>query len=350
MVKIFHTIAGQYENIGDAMHRRVLVEWLGKSADMHVYVGAAPDSFLDAVNIDSSHTLYRSVSSWLRACLSASAEDAFVFTSGQMRLRPKRLLGELALFPFVWRMKRQGVAVLRVGVEALPHTALSPSLFNSLIRHTECVWRDEKSREIFSCGTVIPDLAFAEYNDGGEAGDVLAVSMRGDRKYPSRKWFDLVRHIASVHKLRPVTLTQVRRDSRRNAEIASELGCDHIDWSSDMSHVLQERRLNAVYREASVVLSDRLHVLIAGANHHAVPTSPQSEYNEKVNKHFSVIGLKDVAFNLCNLSTAEAKNRVDDLPDTRDKVLACLKEAKLKLTCVQEKGLQFLKGSESRVV
>jgi len=347
MTRIFHTIVGQYENIGDAMHRRVLVEWLGKSADMHVYVGAAPDSFLDAINIDSNHhILYRSVSSWLRGCLSASAEDAFVFTSGQMRLRPKRLLGELALFPFVWRMKRQGVAVLRIGVEALPHAVLSPSLFNSFIRHTECVWRDEKSREIFSCGTVIPDLAFKEFNDSGKRGDVLAVSMRGDRKYPSQKWFSLVRHIARIHELRPVTLTQVRRDSHRNAEIASELGCDHVDWSSNVSHVVQEKRLNAVYCEASVVLSDRLHVLIAGANHHAVPISPQSEYNEKVNKHFRVIGLKDVAFNLRNLSMAEAKCKVDNLPHTRNKVLTCLKEAKLKLTRVQEDGLKFLKESE----
>ena len=341
MANAFLTITGQYENIGDAMHRRVLVQWIRKRADLHLYVGGAPDSFLRAVTVGPSDKVYRSLPQWLAKCASLSSGDAFVFSSGQMRLRPKRFLGEIALLPLITKMRSQGVTILRLGVEALPHTLLPPYIFNRLIRQTECLWRDEKSRKIFSHGTVAPDLAFAEFNDSGRGGDILAVSMRGDKEYPSSKWFDVVNHIAEVHKLRPVTLTQVRRDSDRNGEIASELECEHVTWPNSIPHTVQEKQINAVYREASIVLSDRLHVLIAGVNHHAVPISPQSEYNAKINKHFSTIGLEEIAFNLRDTPVSEAKSRAEDLPHNRREDLDHARKAKQKLIQLQKETYLF---------
>jgi hypothetical protein len=67
-MKVFIPVVGQVINIGDTLHRKILISWLRKeSLQLHIYVGNSPQSFLDALELKEQDIIYKSLSKWLCA-------------------------------------------------------------------------------------------------------------------------------------------------------------------------------------------------------------------------------------------------------------------------------------------
>ncbi|PSR41894.1 hypothetical protein C7T36_06535 [Rhodococcus sp. AD45-ID] len=168
---------------------------------------------------------------------------------------------------------------------------------------TLVTWRDGPSRDWSGFGHVLPDWAFAIASQRESAGGsvappprtLLAISMRGDRDFPSRDWFDAVRAILDENNLTPVLVTQVVRDGARSQEIARELGSGTtvFGWTGDTSHAAHESQVRDIYLRSSAVVSDRLHALVLGATEGAVPLPLTVGSSEKLQRTLAVVGLDE---------------------------------------------------------
>lgn len=209
----------------------------------------------------------------------------------------KRLRLELLLAPILLSIRIRKGMVFRIGVavHSSKHFQIG-ALWRLLLRSTSLLyWRSEASARIFGRGSLIPDLAFAElrpelHNQTGR--DILAVTMRFDRPYPSKNLIKAVRLFADRHALRIVTVSQVRRDSDRAIQLAKDLcAVEAITWPNERSIQEQEQQLFPIYTKAAIIVSDRLHALIAAMNMGATPACMLTASSNKVADHFSVLGI-----------------------------------------------------------
>ncbi|UOG21060.1 hypothetical protein MTX80_18915 [Gordonia amicalis] len=77
-------------------------------------------------------------------------------------------------------------------------------------------------------------------------------------------------------------VTQVRADGVRSGQLAEELKADLISWPTSVSAKDQESRLQAIYREAAVCLTDRLHVAALCIREGAFPIVYSSRSDSKL--------------------------------------------------------------------
>jgi len=117
--------------------------------------------------------------------------------------------------------------------------------------------------------------------------------------------------VASLHGLEIVTVTQVKRDHENGLRVAAALGGAHIDWPASSGHAEQETRLRELYRRAALVVSDRLHVLIAAATEGASVLSASAGATSKAARNFDTIGLTDVHVDLSGASPEYLRSRVE---------------------------------------
>jgi|SRR5690554_169079 len=314
-MKIFIPVVGQLINIGDTLHRKVLISWLrGKSTELHIYVGNAPKSFIDALDLKEEDVVYSSISKWLFAVIFKDflKEKLFIFNPGEITFSNSRLVKELVLFPFYSYIRLTGGKILRIGVAAQSDIKIKYKwIWDKLIGFSNQIyWRTHKSSEIFKKGVVIPDLAFykIDQNIDYEKKYTLVISMRGDRKLPSQKWFEAIKEFQKANNLEIVVVSQVKIDNQRSKEIAAKLGGDCYIWENQYDHNQQEMIVNEIYRKSKIAVSDRLHVLIAAYTKGVIPTDISVVESNKVQDHFDVLPLKDVSVFESQLSKNEIIN------------------------------------------
>lgn len=300
-MKIFIPVVGQFTNIGDVLHRREFLKWIQPAGQLHVYVGAAPKSFVDGLKLDDGNVIYTNLWKWMGAiCLSGYGKTVFAFNPGEIRLGNKRMKGEILLFPIQLLVRLKAGHILRVGIAAMSNSKTSLLWFWKflLLPTTILYWRTLHSQRLFKRGKVIPDLAFSDVTATdfiSERRKILAVSMRVDRVMPSDNWFTALQKFANDNNYTLKVVSQVRMDNSRTLEISQRLKCEGVIWPDHFSHLDQEKVLNKIYDETVLVLSDRLHVLIAAYSKGAVPANILSAPSEKVQHHFSVVGLENVS-------------------------------------------------------
>ncbi|UDF12451.1 hypothetical protein LH407_09815 [Antiquaquibacter oligotrophicus] len=152
-------------------------------------------------------------------------------------------------------------------------------------------------------GRSTPDTAFQEAlqidNDLDRRSGVI-ISMRAKRDFPSDAWFAAIAQVVGDRKV--ITLSQVREDEDRSREIAtrlSDLGADaRLDPWGSRSDLEQERYVRALYGQSSLVISDRLHVLILASCAGSVPLEITEHAPSKAEEHFAAIGYTGVSLNL----------------------------------------------------
>jgi|SRR5690606_28165355 len=301
-MKIFIPVVGQVINIGDTLHRKILISWLRqKSTQLHVYVGNTPQSFIDALELKEEDVVYKSISKWLLAILFKDflRRKLFIFNPGEITFSNSRLVKELALFPFYLYIKVTGGKILRIGVAAQSDIKIAQKwLWNGLINFSNNIyWRTIKSAKLFKKGEIIPDLAFYKIDDSIDytKKTVLAISMRGDRQLPSEKWFDAVKEFQQRNNLQIAVVSQVKIDNDRSQEIAAKLDGDCYIWGNDSDHNQQEDIVNEIYRKSKIAISDRLHVLIAAYTKGVIPTDISVVESNKVQDHFDVLPIEKVS-------------------------------------------------------
>lgn len=298
-MKIFIPVVGQFTNIGDTLHRKILISWLKKNdVQLHVYVGKAPKSFIEALHLRSSDKIYTSYFNWALSMLGSSIRQtvSFIYNPGELTMSSKRLVLELGLLPFHFFIKLRKGQILRIGVAAKSDINIRfKSLWNKIFSFSSKIyWRTEKSKSVFVKGVIIPDLAF--YDTDAEIDFTkkkkLVISMRGDRELPKQKWYEVIKSFSNQNNLQIVVVSQVRIDNKRTEEIAKKLNAKSYIWEEALSHNQQEEILNDLYRESIMAISDRLHVLIAAFTKGVIPVNLTASFSNKVQDHFDVVGIE----------------------------------------------------------
>jgi hypothetical protein len=170
-------------------------------------------------------------------------------------------------------------------------------------------WRDTKTAEFFG-GKVMPDLAFGQSGAGPSAArEVGVISLRSDRPLPSDEWFSAVSGFLGELGLTPIIVTQVKRDDSRSAHIADRMTARLVPWLEGAHHH-QEDLLREVYGRARVVISDRLHVLIAATIDGALPIAALTDHSDKIERHFDAVGMGGVSFSTVGMTAPEVLTRL----------------------------------------
>lgn len=301
---LFVPLVGQFDNIGDVFLRRQLAGWIGDCGPSSVLVGDAPEEFVEALGLPASSTVFRSLPNWLSKIAGAPRGSSYVYKPGEIQLSAPGMKEHVGLLPVVGLLKARGGRVARVGVGAragspifskfcAPSTALSDISW----------WRDDFTRQVMGSGTVIPDLAFAEGSPASEWAEtgrrLLIVSLRGDRVPPRNAWCEGIRIFAEHAGLEMVVLSQVRRDDVMATEVAERLGARCELFASERS-LAHEDKVRKLYRAATLVVSDRLHVLIGAVTEGATVKAAVDGGSQKIARHFAVLDSVDVSVDTSN--------------------------------------------------
>ena len=346
MRKVFAVGRGQYENVGDIILRRQLLDWIRPGGELHVYVGRSPAGYDDGLRLSPDDHLYRSLPAWYWAALTHAVQGraAYVFKPGEIQLTLVGMKEHLSLLPLLLALRLRGGRAIRAGVGTrnyapVPRALMRPSIALSDVT----LWRDVATAEYMGTGTAMPDLAFGEgadddtlasFRNPSAERNALVVSLRGDeatRPYPSQAWLDAVRTFAERHGLQIWSVTQVRTDDERTVRLAEDLGGRALRWDESTGHEEQERDLRALYARTAIVLSDRLHVVIAAFTEGAVPVGSPVGDSDKVSRHFRTIGIDDVSINAASNSVEELSQRLESLIARRAEMFDCLLVARARL-------------------
>lgn len=360
---VFAVARGQYENVGDVLLRRPLLRWARESGGrLHVYVGHSPDGYDEGLALDPQDVVYRSFARWyvalLRSALAGRASS--LFKPGEIQLTLVGTKEHLVMLPAVALVRARGGAVLRVGAGArgfapLPRALVRPSIL--LTTYTR--WRDERTAAYLGGGPAMPDLGYAEgaddatlraARDDDASRDVLVVSFRSDsevapRPYPTPAVLDAVRRYAAEQGLQTWVVTQVSVDDERSHRLAADLGAQVLGWPEPTGHDQQEERLRALYRRTRVVLSDRLHVVIAALTEGAAPVSLQLDASDKAARHLSTIGIHDVTVDATGLDADTVLARVRAAAARRTEAIDALLAARGRLAAVRSDVVRLLGGA-----
>ncbi|MGC5172938.1 glycosyltransferase [Microbacterium sp. DT81.1] len=352
---IFAVGRGQYENIGDIILRRPLLDWARAAGTLHVYVGNSPDGYDEGLGLRPEDHVYRSFGRWyaalLRSALRGRAHS--VYKPGEVQLTLIGMKEHVTMLPAVSLVRLRGGTVSRVGVGArnfapFPRALMWPS--NALSSYTR--WRDDRTAAYLGHGPASPDLGFyegmpddelvASLGDGRAERDLLVVSLRADaevapRPYPDGEWFAGIRGAADALDLRICVVSQVSVDDGRSHRLAADLGgAEVVSWPESRGHGPQEARLREVYRRTAVVASDRLHVLIAGLTEGSGAVGLQLDDSDKISRHFSTIGLEDLTINSTGLTGDELADRIVRIARRRREQVGALLLARERLRATKQ--------------
>lgn len=309
---VFVILTGVSGNLGDAVIRRRVLEWSRGLGRIHAYVGRTTDGWLEQLQMRPEEAVYRANRrrDWLKKLVFGPGPKVLVFDPGEVPLGTAHLKSELMFLAIVIAVRMRGGVVFRPPRAVGDYNPLVGAIYRLSSRFTQMtLWRDSESMSRMRVGVLTPDTAFGEPSskDPGVERDVLLISMRGKRPLPSDAWFDGIAAFAREAGLHIVAASQVDEDERRSEEIAAKFGSDIASFEpwGDRSDLEQERIVRELYKRCSLVISDRLHVLILSAQAGAVPTELAPSPKPKVRTHFATIGFDDVSFDTAGASAEE---------------------------------------------
>ncbi|MET3932809.1 polysaccharide pyruvyl transferase family protein [Arthrobacter sp. OAP107] len=326
-------LTGAYGNIGDAVIRRRVLNWVRDLGEIHAYVGNAPGGWIEQMGFEPDDRVYSAASSfsWMKLVFAPRRPKALVFDPGEISLARNSIRSELLTLALTFLVRMRGGVVVR------PPRGISQSSGLGLFVHRLGarfakinLWRTQRSFDIVGDGSVVPDTAFQEPFVPGLPWDqrrTLVISMRGKRKFPSDAWFSSMDLLAQDHGYCVVVLSQVREDEERSREIAERLKGRHLEWGSrsDLDH---ERLVRGVYSESAVVISDRLHVLVLAAVAGCIPIEVSDSPRTKVSEHFAQIGVHNMVIDSAIHSAEDIVRRAKDACRQRSRTQRALSVAR----------------------
>lgn len=292
--RLFASIDAQYENYGDLLIRRLLLAEFSQHQKV-VLDSGAPSWWAPAVLEGESARLQPSVQ-WLFHVLGARKGDVLALSPGAFPLSRKQIPREaVQLLLALWLWVR-GARVARFQRSIPSQSSRAARLLHSLAcRASEiCLWRDDASAKLVGVGTVAPDMALLWRPDTPSCSDKrsLVISLRGDRREQlSAGDLGSLADLALGLDLEIVCVSQVERDNAQADYLASVLPTKQtFTWHPEES-IRREVQLLEIYGESSIVVSDRLHVLLIGAISGAVPVCVKPRDNPKITGAFAAAGI-----------------------------------------------------------
>jgi hypothetical protein len=353
--QIFVPARGQFDNIGDILLRRQLLDWLRGNGPLHVYLGRSPEGYAEGLRLQPEDVQYRSFKEWYLAALRSAARGSasYVFKPGEIQLTLIGMKEHLSMLPVLALVRARMGVVARVGVGSrnfarVPRALIWPSIALSNLT----LWRDSATADYLGNGSVMPDLGFGEGGGGtvdhsAEGRNLLIVSMRADQPYPSPQWLAAVRDIAARHGLQIRAVTQVVRDNDKTIRLAADLGGEADGWDGT-GHDEQEERLRELYRRAVIAVSDRLHVLVGAVTEGAVPAAMLVNSSDKIARHFAAAGIHDVSIATTGVSATELTTRLEHLIGRRAGIQRQLLAARGELRSANDRLDRVLSGAPAR--
>jgi hypothetical protein len=272
---VYYSIAAQWDNLGDIEIRNAVLTWmLQRSHRVVVFTGAMPASYIDAfytdpfVSLESSAVRYQ-VRLWIDV---VRRRASIVFAPGPQVFGPK--LKSMAKSAVNWinvtGVRASGGRVLAVGRSLRGDGRLALLLERHVIAKFHLyVVRDTRSSTVVNRPLRgAPDLAFAGVGMS-LSRELVVISLRGDRPIDFAGLQRLCDWVRSQG-LRPVLVTQVKRDNEHHRLLADKLSVECVFWESE-SHSEQIARVKDTYSQARMVISNRLHALIFGLEYGAIP-------------------------------------------------------------------------------
>ena len=293
---VYYSVASQEDNLGDIVIRRNVLRWIEDSGcKVHVFGGAMPKDYVDALILAPSVTIHHSPKSFTAAWIRSSSRrrSALVYAPGpRVAVSTFQSAKSAAIMLAMTGITRlSGGPVLGVGGAVRGTSSLALRLHQVTASiSTDYSVRDEVSSAFLTARSrLVPDVAFADSRPLDLVPDepTLAISMRFDRKHDHVAIRSLIREACRVG-LRPVLVTQVRRDQENHQKMANDLKIELCGWNGQ-SHTEQLIRIDHAYRNAAVVVSDRLHACIFGARHGAVIINAETAASSKLTSTLSTV-------------------------------------------------------------
>lgn len=339
---VFVPMIGQYENIGDIVLRRPLMNWLRDAGTLHVFIGNAPAGYAEGLGVRPEDVVYRSFGAWFLAAAKAAlrGNGHYAFKPGEIQLSLPGLKEHVSVLPLLALIRLRGGRVIRIGSGARNFAPGPRALMKPSIAMSELVmWRDGRTAAYMGSGGVMPDMGFWEGEpvdamQPSEARNALIVSMRGDREQATGEWIDAVKEFAATNNLEVWVVTQVLRDSELSQSLATALGGKLLDWDGTR-HDDQEKELRNLYRRTAVAISDRLHVLIAAFTHGAAPVGLLAYNSDKIDRHFEAAGISGVSLSLADKNKAQIIEHLGSQMMRRTQMLSRLVDARQRMQAVR---------------
>lgn len=287
--KTFTSIAAQPDNLGDIEIRRTLLNWvIGDGGELVVFTGAMPQEYVEAFELPDSVELVSSSAQFERRLIGAALTRRanIAFAPGPQVLAPslRATAKSFANLLNIAAVRVTGGGAIAVGRSFRGSGKLTALVERANVRMLNIyVARDEVSAGVL--GRPLrhaPDLAFASTNDTqpSASGTHVVLSFRSDRPIDLPGLKRLVERL-STEGLRPIVVTQVRRDDSQHAKLASELGIEFLSWTTQ-SYSEQFEAVNRIYSESVAVISNRLHALILGIQANALPVGLVDRGSDKL--------------------------------------------------------------------
>lgn len=330
---VFVILTGAYGNIGDAMIRRRVLQWVRDDARIHAYIGSAPDAWAEQMDFTDSDEIYRSDRQWtwmLRAIFGRGPR-ALVFDPGEVNLKSSCIVIEVqtALLTLAVSMRRG--RIIRPPRGLAPESPFLKRLHRMAAGlSTVSFWRDQQSAESMGLGESVPDTAFQEFLEDTppvSQRKIVVVSMRAARPMISGETIEVLKNITQGRGWSIVCTSQVKVDEPRTRDLAERLGATFLAWG-ESSDAEQERRLRALYLKTAMVVTDRLHIAILGAALGAVPAELVPNPNGKIDRHFNQVGLDGISLDARSSSIEEQREFLETLLERRLEIVNALRTAK----------------------
>ncbi|MDT9593564.1 polysaccharide pyruvyl transferase family protein [Nocardioides zeae] len=299
---------GQYDNVGDAVLRRPLIDRLRRLGPLHIFVGTRDDNYLRAFGLSDEDFLVRSSKAW-RSLMTSSLKSGplfYAFNAGEIETTRTYAAKYARVLPLLLANRARGGSSVHTGFGVRAPSPWLP-IFRGAMRACDVVsWRDAFSAEALRIGDTVPDWAFCEGPEAVPVGTdnrrFLVVAPRRDGQELDERTLRGLAHHAEQSNLELVFAAQIERDGPVCARYAELVGARALVWeSSDL--LAQETRLRALYRDAAVVVSERLHALVIAATEGAVPVALSDAPSMKAERTMTAAGFEGFAIPLRRLGT-----------------------------------------------
>ncbi|MBY4210284.1 polysaccharide pyruvyl transferase family protein [Rhodococcus fascians] len=292
MKKVFMSISAAPGNIGDIYIRRQVIDAFNREGTGGVlYAGSMPVEYREAFHLSPRWRITSSYRVFLLqlVCSYASRQCVFVMAPGPAQLGGRlgpTLKHILVTFLIVFgRVTGNRVLVLGRAVRSCSKVGV---VFERIIARSSNIYlvRDLASLNLLDREKVqyAPDFAFGSQStvsDQARTRTYASISLRHDRMVNTDTFKDLVDLIKSLGLL-PRMVVQVKEDQSSSLALAALAGIDILSWNRNVPHSVQENLVLSAYRESSIVISDRLHALIFGANSGAIPIIVERSGEDKL--------------------------------------------------------------------
>ncbi|PJJ55558.1 polysaccharide pyruvyl transferase family protein [Compostimonas suwonensis] len=336
---VFIVLTGVSGNLGDAVIRRRVLEWVRGTGTIHAYLGRTTPGWVEQIGLRDGEIPYNAGQRklWLRKLLFGPGPRALVFDPGEVPLGKEHLKSEAVFLLMALIVRIRGGVIVRPPRAVGDYHALTAWFYRLSCRLSQVVlWRDAASLAKMRVGKLVPDTAFGEPRVPGRPASerrTILVSMRGKRAFPDEAWFAGIAEFAASGDYEIVAMSQVDEDEERSRELAESFGegvARYLPWGS-RGDAEQELAIRALYEECALVVSDRLHVLILSAQAGAVPVEIARKPKPKVADHFATVGLTEVSLD-AEQATAETVVEFLRFQETRhDEVSLRLADAHTRL-------------------